>query len=288
MQLEQFLSCIKSSNSKDQRNMIKSAKNFTILFLCAVSAESKSRTCWASPERIPRRFSVKERIASLNAPASLKKICTKPHSLSPSRLSVHSINSSIGCIANLRGGAFGTVNMLFHNYPYATAFSVCALKAGCADSLAQKLSSRSRSKSGKRQSFNFQYKRNLAFIAYGGLYQGCFQEYLYNELFSRLLGFDNSPSTAFKKVLFDVFIIAPLLCLPVAYLIKSIVYQQTFKEGLQKYVNDVVNHGLLTKKTLFWIPVNSAAFTVVPEHLRITFIACFSFFWLILMSSISG
>lgn len=253
-----------------------------MLVVCFLAA---STCCWASQENtilVPRR--------DINMVGKRNPTARSPVGFNRDNKSQGSSNDCMRLIANLRGGSLGPIDHFLRNHPYAAAFSVCAIKAAAADSIAQKLerSSAQHSNSDQIEKVDFQYKRNLAFICYGGLYQGCFQEYLYNELFSRLFGLDNRPITVFKKVLFDTVIIAPLICLPIAYIIKAIVFKQSLRKGLQRYVYDVTNHGLLTKKTLFWAPINAVAFKVVPEHMRITFIACFSFFWLILMSSISG
>lgn len=39
---------------------------------------------------------------------------------------------------------------------------------------------------------------------------------------------------------------------------------------------------------MLWGPVQRLTFSIVPDHLRITFIAAVSFFWLIILSTILG
>jgi len=60
------------------------------------------------------------------------------------------------------------------------------------------------------------------------------------------------------------------------------------KEAFRRYVDDIRNHGLLTKYWLLWGPVQCLTFSIVPEHFRVTFIAAVSFFWLIILSSIAS
>ena len=132
------------------------------------------------------------------------------------------------------------------------------------------------------------YRRNLAFLFYGGAYQGIFQEFLFNGIFPRLFGDDVGIGTAKKKVMFDMLVISPCLCLPVAYIIKSLVFQESFQDGIRRYVSDVRTNGLLKKYWSVWFPVQCLTFTVIPVQFRITFIACFSFFWLILLSTIAS
>ena len=257
---------------------------FLLYFLVAISCCTASRQHKSTINHLSRHGNASiptalgcHKSAITRYPSKIKR---KEESL------IASPGHSLSSITNLRGGGLGSssINHFFKAHPYAAAFSVCALKASAADTIAQKIENSNK----KMEKPVFQFKRNFAFICYGGLYQGCFQEYLYNHVFTQVFGLDNRPMTAFKKVSFDAVIISPFLCLPIAYIIKAIVFKQALAKGLQRYVYDVTNNGLLTKKTLFWAPINLFTFTVVPEHMRITFVACFSFFWLILMSSIAG
>lgn len=50
----------------------------------------------------------------------------------------------------------------------------------------------------------------------------------------------------------------------------------------------MTENGLLTKYFLLWGPVQCITFSIVPEHLRVSFIAVVSFFWLIILSSVSA
>lgn len=91
--------------------------------------------------------------------------------------------------------------------------------------------------------------RNFAFLCYGGVYQGCFQEYLYNEQFNQLFGSDSGLQTAVMKVVFNLLVIAPFLCLPMAYVIKAVVFNQTLPSGMRNYVHDVRQNGLVVSRT---------------------------------------
>jgi protein Mpv17 len=50
----------------------------------------------------------------------------------------------------------------------------------------------------------------------------------------------------------------------------------------------VQQEGLLQKYWMLWVPVQTLTFGVVPQHLRIVFIAAVSFVWLMILSSISS
>jgi hypothetical protein len=210
---------------------------------------------------------------------------------------------------SIRGGGIGSLDLLFRNYPYAAAFLVCATKATFADAIAQKsnnfavrqkvmdmhrLSCTKQRRNSKSIAapiippFKLQYKQTMAFLFYGGLYQGCFQEFLYNNIYPRLFGSDANLSTAIKKVCCEMFVVAPTLCIPFAYIVKAFVYRHSIQKGMSDYRHDVMKNGLLFKNWSIWGPVNIMTFTIIPTHYRIAFVAFFSFFWMMLLSSISS
>lgn len=89
------------------------------------------------------------------------------------------------------------------------------------------------------------------------------------------------------KVIFDQLVLTPLAALPVCYLVKAAVFKTPLRSGLEHYARDV-QQGLLFKAWALWTPTQCLTFSVVPEHLRIAFIAFVSFFWLIILSNVSG
>jgi hypothetical protein len=133
-----------------------------------------------------------------------------------------------------------------------------------------------------------EYQRNLAFILYGGLYQGIAQEYIYNYLFPMWFGTGNDIMTVLTKVSFDLLIISPFICIPIAYIVKSVIYNQTLMDGIQKYIYDLKYKKLLLTYYSIWFPAGLCSFGLVPDHLRIAFIAFVSFFWLIILSTVSS
>ena len=56
-------------------------------------------------------------------------------------------------------------------------------------------------------------------------------------------------------------------------------------EGLQLYGDEAL--AMNTRYFSVWIPANMLVFTVVPQHLRIAFIAATSFAWLSLVSFVT-
>jgi len=182
---------------------------------------------------------------------------------------------------------------------YTVAFAVSALKGWAADVVAQKVENKVAVESSLSQEqdalslssepkFEFKYMRNLAFLIYGGLYQGIFQEYLYNEEFTHLFGAGSDIQTALLKNGFNLLVIAPFLCLPMAYIIQALVMNKTVASGIESYMEGVQQDGLVQKYWMLWGPVNMLTFSVIPEHLRIPFITSISFFWSVCLASISG
>jgi hypothetical protein len=191
------------------------------------------------------------------------------------------------------------IDNFYRTAPYLSAFVTCGFKASAADLLAQ-LKSRSQSlelaseemKSAAKGVFfsgkPIEIQRNIAFICYGGFYQGLGQRYIYNDLFPTWFGTGTDATTVFIKVLFDMVVISPFLCIPIAYLTKSLIFGKTLSQGLQKYLHDVRYNDLFQKFCIIWLPAEFVAFSIVPEHLLITFFAMVSFFWMIVLSSISS
>jgi protein Mpv17 len=191
------------------------------------------------------------------------------------------------------------VSDFYQNYPLQSAILTCGVKASIADSLAQfrdhVASSASRMgepmtrsiKQDGANGFNWELRRNLAYVMYGGIFVGFMCHLEYNIIFPQLFGTDQSLLTVFKKVIFDDFVSAPLVWLPPAYFIKAWVYDYSMNEGLRKYWRDVQENDLLAKYWTVWVPAQSISFSVIPGHLRVAFMASVSFFWFILFSSVS-
>jgi Mpv17 / PMP22 family len=125
-------------------------------------------------------------------------------------------------------------------------------------------------------------------VIYGGLFVGLMCHMEYNVVFPLMFGTENTLTTFVSKVLFDNFVSAPLMWLPPAYLIKAMLYDYSLMEGIQKYWKDIRDEDLLQKYWTIWVPAQTVSFSVVPDHLRVAFMAAVSFFWFILFSSVSS
>eukprot|EP00580_Thalassiosira_gravida_P003184 CAMPEP_0201618146 /NCGR_PEP_ID=MMETSP0492-20130828/38179_1 /ASSEMBLY_ACC=CAM_ASM_000837 /TAXON_ID=420259 /ORGANISM="Thalassiosira gravida, Strain GMp14c1" /LENGTH=209 /DNA_ID=CAMNT_0048086631 /DNA_START=318 /DNA_END=947 /DNA_ORIENTATION=+ len=185
--------------------------------------------------------------------------------------------------------------------PLASAFVTCGFKASLADFVAQKRAAREEIEGdddynvdsdtiilGGIEETPFEKRRNFAFLLYGGFYQGMAQQIIFNGIFPFLFGQGQDVETVISKVLCDSMFVTPFICLPVAYVVKSVIFQYSLIEAFTRYKDDVLNNGLLVKYWSLWVPVQCLTFGVVPQHLRIVFIAFVSFFWLIIFSSIAA
>eukprot|EP00978_Attheya_sp_CCMP212_P002490 scaffold5097_cov52-Attheya_sp.AAC.12 len=185
------------------------------------------------------------------------------------------------------------ISNFYETSPFLSAFLTCGAKASAADFVAQKRTDDGEEKNVSdiailTEKKNFEGSRNLAFLLYGGLYQGMAQELIYNHFFPIWFGQSTELSTVATKVTFDMLILTPFLCLPIAYFVKAIIFRYSMGEGLERYWYDVQNKGLLLKYWSLWCPVQFLTFGIIPPQFRIAFIAFVSFFWLIILSSISA
>lgn len=176
--------------------------------------------------------------------------------------------------------SFSDVSNFYAEFPLQAAVLTCGVKASVADGIAQV-----RSRSGWD---DIEARRNLAYVLYGGIFVGALCHYEYDVIFPLVFGTEHSLQVSVGEVLFDNFVSGPLVWLPPAYLIKAVVYDYSLREGLKKYKDDVTKNGLLQKYWAVWLPAQSISFTVVPDHLRVAFMASVSFFWFILFSTVSS
>ena len=208
------------------------------------------------------------------------------------------------------------IDVLWKTYPYTAAALVCGFKASAADMVAQvkelKSEDDEEADSGSNTkntqiaaaattdaieteeapSFSFlsaaDWKRNAAFIAYGALYQGITQEFFYNHMYPIWFGTGTGLETVLTKVAFTLLVQTTVLTLPSLYASKALIEGFSLQEAGRQYIYDIQYQGLLQKFYVIWGPVLCLTFSVIPEQYRVTFIAMISFFWLIILSSISG
>ena len=205
------------------------------------------------------------------------------------------------------------VTNFYQTQPYVSAFLTCSIKASAADFVAQGRQSSQKAEDDANDttamvsapqeqaslvamtSSKVDLPRNLAFFTYGGIYQGCTQQYIFANIYPSWFGhWEDAVLRVAAQVGLDVLVLAPFVCLPILYGIRSLVgsasdddndgtpAQQT--KWHQSYLRDVVQHQLLFKYWALWIPVNAIAFGVIPTHFRVAFIAAVSFVWVLVLS----
>jgi Mpv17 / PMP22 family len=132
--------------------------------------------------------------------------------------------------------------------------------------------------------------RNLAFVAYGGLYQGCMQSFIFGVLFPAWFPGDASTQSILTQVAMDIFFLGPCVAMPTVYSIKALFAgeEHFVRAGLGKYVDQIQTKGILFKYWAIWGPVQTLNFWLVPPHLRVFFVAVVSFFWICLLSTVSS
>jgi hypothetical protein len=235
--------------------------------------------------------------------------------------------SSSSTALNFLTTAAAGVDAFFRTAPYTAAFVTCGLQSSLADLLAQIHSAR-QVKLGTQQPSSasavlgdrhrntnvdedttntapiiksrlsafrlsnlcsmFDVKRNLSFLLYGGFYLGCAFEWLYNTAYPKMFGETISVFTVLGKVIVDLLILAPLVTLPISYVIKALVYGTSVRQELLTYWNDVRQQHVLSKYCAMYLPVTIVAFTLIPAHYRVSFFAIVDFSWVLLLSSISS
>jgi protein Mpv17 len=177
------------------------------------------------------------------------------------------------------------LDAFYQTEPYTAAFLTCSIKASAADLVAQQHPVET-----DKEEQDFDGKRNIGLMLYGGLYQGMCEQFIYSEMYPSLFGDSTSIFTILQQVFLDMAVLAPFVCLPLSYATKGLVKDGSvgLAEGLERYLNHVQEKGLLLRFWSIWVPVQCVTFSIIPMHLRIPFIAFISFFWMMLLSHISS
>mmetsp|Transcript_9442 Transcript_9442/g.23075 ORF Transcript_9442/g.23075 Transcript_9442/m.23075 type:complete len:291 (+) Transcript_9442:206-1078(+) len=210
--------------------------------------------------------------------------------------------------------AASAISTFYKNNRFKGAFLTCSVKACTADAVAQyiaagkqrrededmakkdnalsKLNPLRKTRGGDlalsaKKKFSFDLRRSLAFLLYGGFYQGCANEFIYNNILP-LLGTGTDWKTVARKVVLELGFVSPLVCIPMAYLVKGLLIGRTISASYANYWDDVKTKGVVFKNWMIFIPVQSLTFSVIPPHLRVSFVAVVSFFWMIILSCILG
>mmetsp|Transcript_63561 Transcript_63561/g.138432 ORF Transcript_63561/g.138432 Transcript_63561/m.138432 type:complete len:225 (-) Transcript_63561:109-783(-) len=176
---------------------------------------------------------------------------------------------------------------LCERFPWGSAFTVCFVKGSLSDIFAQKALE-------KRERIDV--VRNVCFAAYGGWYLGWVQHFIYNRTYSYLYGHGTGVTTVAKKLITDHLIHVPLLHLP-AYFLWQELLLVPLKRGDAPFprlevgvLSDTFSRwyyevfGLLCEYWKIWTPAHLVTFGLMPEPLRITWIAGVSLIWMVVLS----
>ena len=187
------------------------------------------------------------------------------------------------------------LNSFYMSYPLLSAVTTCSVKGCLADCIAQRRNNAAAEDGNKDKESSstpgkskFSFRRNAAYILYGGGILGVLCDIMYNFVYPFVFGGLDGIANLTAIVVFDNVITAPLLWLPPVYFVKAILYGQSLKSGIQKYSIDVKQNGLLKQYWTIWFPAQLVNFSLVPAHLRIAFMAGISFGWMIILSCISS
>lgn len=226
--------------------------------------------------------------AFLSAPSSVSDIIrcrsTPKRNKTDNRQQYHGVSSPPSpSLSALPVPSIVGVATFYKTWPLLAGFLTASTKGAIADRLAQ-----------CRDVYTTKYdwKRNISMALYSGTILGITCEIMYNRIFPVLFGVATAEkfnlSRVIKMTLFDGFINAPLVWLPPAYITQALVYQYPIREAIKKYMNDIKEKGLLTKYWSLWLPMTTINFAIIPSHFRILFVACISFFWMIILSIVAN
>lgn len=198
---------------------------------------------------------------------------------------------------------------LSKKYVLSTAFATCFIKGSLSDGVAQIAVEKRTFEGFNLKGFTsvhekhisekvFSFRRNLAFAFFSGVYLGCGQHFIYNVAFTRIFGSAQTMKVAFQKVAADLFVHTPLIYLPLYYAFQqTVAFGGTPMQGLRRFYGRwdsktrQFNFGEVVPTMLnyakIWPVVHFFNFTVTPPELRIAVVACVSFVWLVIVSTIS-
>ena len=176
------------------------------------------------------------------------------------------------------GVGWEALDSWYETFPYCAAFVTCSFKASAADLVAQTQSSNNEQQQeqpnteslatleNSQDSYaspSFDFLRNLAFILYGGFYQGMGQTFLYADLYPSLFGTTPTLQAIIGQAGMENFVLAPFFCLPTVYSMRALVKGETILDGLTKYVQHISSQQLLFRYWSIWFPVQCLNFAVI-------------------------
>ncbi|GFR46773.1 hypothetical protein Agub_g8401 [Astrephomene gubernaculifera] len=176
------------------------------------------------------------------------------------------------------GRAYNNVAL---KHPMTTGVVTTVLKTSAADLFAQKVVERRE---------DVDWRRHSMFLMFGFGYLGCWQYYLYNNLFVRwckpITALVGHAGAAPVKTFIDQCIHHPVLYFPVFYCLKGLVEGRPIADSMESYREHLWEN--CKALWMIWVPAQMVNFTLVPLHLRIPFVAGVSFAWTVVISCMRG
>ena len=161
-------------------------------------------------------------------------------------------------------------------WPYIMAFGTCVCKGSISDNITQtKLEQNSKSQN------EFDWKRNVRFSVWSGLYCGSFQHLVYNVFYSRLFPVI-TPMNRIAVTIVDCFGHVPFVAMPNYYIFRSLILGGSAVDGVYDYWNEKWN--VLSAYWKLWIPAMFCIMSFVPYEFRILSIGVVSIVWLAILS----
>ena len=187
--------------------------------------------------------------------------------------------ASLFTVAAPPGSLLARASNAVRERPLLTAMSSMTAKAVIADTTVQKVI---------EQRETIDRRRTATFAAFGCLWMGGAQYFIYSRWMEAILVPGAAATTAAAKVSFDQLVYVPGLFLPVFFVLNSILNREpdVLQAAREQYQREI----WLTLKTT-WGPsfaMQFVGFYCVPPHLRIPYVAMCSFVTTSLLSILQG
>ncbi|CAE8621133.1 unnamed protein product [Polarella glacialis] len=185
---------------------------------------------------------------------------------------------SVGPVGHFIKMVAGKCNAQAKASPVSVGTGICLFKGACCDVLAQTVVERRT---------EIDLRRCAGFALFSGCYTGLWQNFLYNRVYSVWFGVSHTWQVGLTKSLFDAAVHSPFMYLPAAYVGSNVFCGKDAMAGIYKYCERSEFLATNLKCASIWIPAHLITFTLMPQHLRIPWIACVSSCWLVLLSSLA-
>lgn len=128
---------------------------------------------------------------------------------------------------------------------------------------------------------SYDYFRGKSFAIFGFTVHGCIDYWLYNKFLWRLFPKKSVLSTISKICAYE-FLFVPLIYFPIFYYVCQSVFdhnwsQHSFAKGIQRYGKNFKQD--LPAGWIFWLPLTTIAFTILPLHLRLPVLSIADMIW---------